>query len=177
MILWPMPNFDISIIILLLVSGRSGVCIMTSLVKTFSALLALCEGNRRSPLDPPPPPQTQRPNTRNFDVFFDLCLNKWLSKQSSRRWFEMPSRPLWRHSNVYPWRVRIIKLECLPWDKLLYVPWSDPSSLWPKDVPVVHIGMSLALLWHSRVEWDSQARWIAAICYHRINQFHKCGCP
>ena len=24
----------------------------------------------------------QRPVTRIFDVFFDMCLNKWLSKQS-----------------------------------------------------------------------------------------------
>ena len=43
---------------------------------------------------------TQRPVTRKFDVFFDVGLNKWLSKQSRRRWFETPSRPLWRHCNV-----------------------------------------------------------------------------
>ena len=34
-----------------------------------------------------------------FDVFFDLCLNKRLSKQSWGWWFETLSRPLWRHSN------------------------------------------------------------------------------
>ena len=43
---------------------------------------------------------TQRPVTRNFHVFFDLRLNKQLSKQSSGWWFETPSRPLWRHGNV-----------------------------------------------------------------------------
>ena len=43
---------------------------------------------------------TQRPVTRSFDVFFDLCLNKRLSKQSWGWWFETPSRPLWRHRNV-----------------------------------------------------------------------------
>ena len=42
---------------------------------------------------------TQRPATQNFDVFFDLRLNKRLSKQSTRRWFETPWRSLWRHSN------------------------------------------------------------------------------
>ena len=42
----------------------------------------------------------QRPVTRSFDVFFDLCLNKWLSKQSQDWWFEMPSRSLWRQRNV-----------------------------------------------------------------------------
>ena len=43
----------------------------------------------------------QRPVTRSFDVFFDLRLNKRLSKQSCDWWFETPSRPLWRHSNGY----------------------------------------------------------------------------
>ena len=42
---------------------------------------------------------SQRPLTRIFDVFFDLRLNKRLSKQSIRRWFETPSRTLWRHRN------------------------------------------------------------------------------
>ena len=42
----------------------------------------------------------QRPVTRSLDVFFDLCLNKRLSKQSWGWWFETPSRPLWRHCNV-----------------------------------------------------------------------------
>ena len=39
----------------------------------------------------------KRPVTRSFDVFFDLRLNELLSKQSRRRWFEIPSRSLWRH--------------------------------------------------------------------------------
>ena len=43
---------------------------------------------------------TQRPVTRSFDVFFDLRLNKPLSKQSWGWWFETLSRSLWRHRNV-----------------------------------------------------------------------------
>ena len=43
---------------------------------------------------------TQRPVTRIFDVFFDLRLNKRLSKQPGGWWFEMPSWPLWRQCNV-----------------------------------------------------------------------------
>ena len=43
---------------------------------------------------------SQRPVTRSFDVFFDLHLNKWLSKQSWRWWFETLSCPLWCHCNV-----------------------------------------------------------------------------
>ena len=42
----------------------------------------------------------QRPVTRSFDVFFDLCLNKRLSTQSWGWWFETLSRPFWRHCNV-----------------------------------------------------------------------------
>ena len=42
----------------------------------------------------------QRPVTWNFDVFFDLRLNKRLSKQSWGWWHETPLCPLWRHCNV-----------------------------------------------------------------------------
>ena len=62
-------------------------------METFSALLALCAGN--SPVTDEFP--SQRPVVRSFDVFFDLRLNKRLSKQSRRRRFEMPSSSLWRH--------------------------------------------------------------------------------
>ena len=46
-------------------------------METFSALLALCAGN--SPVTGEFP--SQRPVTRSFDIFFDLSLNKRLSKQ------------------------------------------------------------------------------------------------
>ena len=36
-----------------------------------------------------------------FDVFFDLCPNKLLSKQSCGWWSEMPSCSLWHHCNGY----------------------------------------------------------------------------
>ena len=65
-------------------------------METFSALLALCVGNSPVPGDFP----AQRPVTRSFDVFFDLRLNKRLSKQSWGWWFETLSRPLWLHCNV-----------------------------------------------------------------------------
>ena len=56
-------------------------------IETFSALLAICDR------------YSQRPMTRSFDVFFDLRLNKRLSKQWWGWWFEMPSGSLWRHCN------------------------------------------------------------------------------
>ena len=42
---------------------------------------------------------TQRPVTRGFDVFFDLRLNKRLSKQTWGWCFETPSWSSWRHYN------------------------------------------------------------------------------
>ena len=44
---------------------------------------------------------TQRPVARSFHVFFDLRLNKRLSKQSWGWWFEMPQHQLWRHCNAF----------------------------------------------------------------------------
>ena len=43
---------------------------------------------------------SQRPVTRSFDVFFDLRLNKRLSKKWRDWLFETPSRSLWRHCNL-----------------------------------------------------------------------------
>ena len=40
------------------------------------------------------------PPSRSFDVFFDLRLNKRLSKQSGPRWFKKPSRSLRCHCNT-----------------------------------------------------------------------------
>ena len=67
-------------------------------MEPFSALLAFRAGN--SPVTGEFP--SQRPVARSFDVFFDLRLNQQLSKQWRCRWFEMPSRPLWRHYNDIP---------------------------------------------------------------------------
>ena len=54
-------------------------------METFSAPLAFSLGNS--------------PVTRTFDVFFGLRLDKRLSKQSRRWWFETPSCSLWRQCN------------------------------------------------------------------------------
>ena len=84
-------------------------------METLSALLAICTGNSLASGEVP----AQRPVTRSFDVFFDMCLNKRLRKESWCWWFETLSRPLWRHCNVYmialvpgkqPWRIH-----CRPW--------------------------------------------------------------
>ena len=48
-------------------------------METFSALLAICAGNSPTTGEF----SAQRPVMQSFDVFFDLRLNKRLSKQSS----------------------------------------------------------------------------------------------
>ena len=66
-------------------------------METFSASLAIWAGN--SPVTGVFP--AQRPVSRSFDVFFDLRLNKRLSKQLWGWWFETLSCPLWRHCNIH----------------------------------------------------------------------------
>ena len=59
---------------------------------------------------------------RSFDVFFDLGLNKQLSKQWRRRWFKTPWRSLRRHCNVFPCNSIII--------------FSKPKTIFPQMWPV-----------------------------------------
>ena len=90
----------------------------------FSAIPAFREGNS---------PGTggfasQTPVTRSFDVFFDLRLDKRISKQTIRRWFNSPL--LWRHCNA------------IEFDRLL-----DPSPTltcrWTLDKPTINHDASL----------------------------------
>ena len=77
----------------------SGICqyaMMTSSNGNIFRVIGICAGNSPVPGEFP----TQRPVTRSFDVFFDLRLNKRLSKQSWGWWFETLSPPLWRHCNA-----------------------------------------------------------------------------
>ena len=61
--------------------------------ETFSMLPTLCAGNSLVTVEFP----SQRPVKWSFNVFFDLHLNKRLSKQLRRQWFGMPWYSLWRH--------------------------------------------------------------------------------
>ena len=75
-------------------------------METFSALLANCAGNPQVPGEFP----AQRPVTRSFDIFFDLRLNKRLSKQSWGWWFETHRA----HHDVIVMRL-IVPLEMWLW--------------------------------------------------------------
>ena len=63
-------------------------------METFSASLALCDGNSRVTGEFP----SHRPVTRSFDIFFDLRLNRRLGKPT--RLLETPSHSLWRYCNA-----------------------------------------------------------------------------
>ena len=63
----------------------------------FSRYWPFVRGNHRSPLVFTGGFPSQSPVTQSFDFVSDLRLNKRLGKQSRCRWFEAPSRSLWRH--------------------------------------------------------------------------------
>ena len=63
-------------------------------MEIFSAILAICAGN--SPVTGEF--HAQRPVMQSFDVFFVLCLNKRLSKQSWGRYGYLQERDAWRAS-------------------------------------------------------------------------------
>ena len=123
---------------------------------TFSALPAFCAGNFPVPGEFP----SQRPVTRSFAIFFDLCLNKRLSKQSWGWWFETPSCSLWRHCNVTGTGHTNIKMRfhhtvVYPNSK---VHGANMGPIWGRQVPggphagpmnfAIWVGTSLRLTWH-----------------------------
>ena len=62
-------------------------------------------------------------NDAELWCFFDLCLKKRLIKQSRRRWFETPSRLLWRHCNMQScvqYRLHWILLQKIRLHKMFY---------------------------------------------------------
>ena len=91
-------------------------------METFSALLAIC-----APVPGEFP--AQRPMTRSFDVFFDLCLDKRLSKQSWGWWFETLSHPLWRHHNGLNWDSGMDKQSHMFRDHFVYAPSQWKTTL------------------------------------------------
>ena len=93
-------------------------------METFSALLAICAEDSPVPGEFP----AQRPLTRSFDIFFDLRLNKRLSKQSWGRWFEALSRPLWRHRNYMYYHDSLFILKRSPCPHQFQCGMCDPKS-------------------------------------------------
>ena len=141
-------------------------------METFSTLLALCAGNSLVTGEFP----AQRPVTWSFDIFFDLCLNKRLSKQSWSWWFERPLRSLWCHCNDLsmpyiresvrrdmavtwllswpwlPWRGQLIKCQVR-----CRIPWGCVLTCFER--PLLHIPYRYTL-----THWG----WVTHICVSKI---------
>ena len=81
--------------------------------KHFPHYWSICAGNSPVPGEFP----AQRPVTRSFDVFFDLRLNKRLSKQSWGWWFETLPCSSWRHCNEHGIFLSILHRQCVSWDR------------------------------------------------------------
>ena len=88
---------------------------------------------------------------QSFDVFFDLCLSKRLSKQSWGWWIKTPPRPLWRHRNDMRelWHIREgILLNSLRSDMLFTLMWEGRWIIKPNR-------KYCAILWcqSKRIRW------------------------
>ena len=115
---------------------------------------------------------TQRPVTRSFDIFFDLRLNKRLSKQCWGWWFETLSRPLKLHCNDHQtfvlllWTndaiigiIELVKIgsgngflfddtKPLPEPMLTNHQWGSMTFIWEKNLKKYPSHQSLDLAWN-----------------------------
>ena len=125
----------------------------------------------------------QRPVTRSFGVFFDLHLNKRLRKQSWGWWFEMLSRPLWRHCSDFPqWLQQLVMKISSKW-------WHFPfSSVCSSNESFTFTSVSLIWMinvcnhWYLSKKWiiSNNSAWslmlhsISSICFHYKITFASC---
>ena len=108
--------------------------------KHYSALLALCAGKSLVIGEFP----SQRPVTRSFDMFFDLCLNKRLIKQSWGWWCETPSQSSCRHYSV---KSLLIHYQT-DWPYLDITCWNGASFQCKDNFP----GITMSVL-NTRILW------------------------
>ena len=121
-----------------------------NILRTFSALLAICAGN--SPVTSEFP--AQRPVTRSFDVLFDLRLNKRLSEQSWGWRLETPSCPLWRHNKDHR-NTELCGLKSSNWNNLRKtIPYSDVLY----DHYKFELGHLFPYCWHSSFAFFTKFR-------------------
>ena len=157
-------------------------------MEAYSALLAFCAGN--SPVTGEFP--AQRPVTRSFDIFFDLHLNQQLSKPLRRRWFETPSRSLWRHCNEHiqvapihdkwsgkPWlvcmNIRYHNRYLLTQDMVLC---SVRYTVWEKQFKNVFLSTAVNAQCHCKLDFV-EYRQICVLCtvFIDTNKWHELNKP
>ena len=137
-------------------------------METFSALLAPCVGNSLVTREFP----AQRQVTRSFEFFFDLRLNKRLSKQSIRRWFQTPSRSLWRH--CIEWAPRGLFYDGSwftdPWEIWQYFPKCNFKPIFHNDV--LSAPREIALPWMTQDLIDDKSTLVQEMAWCRQATSH-----
>ena len=160
-------------------------------METFSALLAICAGNSPVPGEFP----AQRSVTRSFDVFFDLRLNKRLSKQSWGWWFEKLSCPLWRHRNAHQtwdrWKnpltedTMVVKFICVK--TYLVTGWLQYPYAYSHKIKIkmhIHCSEHIVTVWHRHAFFITGILWSllrkgqqcerTLLCVFNLNELSFC---
>ena len=126
---------------------------------------------------------TQRPVTWRFDVFFDLRLNKRLSKQPWGWWFETLSWSLWRHCNarMFPRHCLNCHTNCYRANWLFrhHAWWFLLLTFWKLN----HFEETLTIFTFSLVSWlwdgvvhRNMSSLKARACFCLYRQYHCCWC-
>ena len=95
---------------------------------------------------------SQRPVKRSIDVFFDLCLNKRLMKQSRGWWFQTPSCSLWCYYNAYCENLHVNNTHHVVY-RFLHIHLSSVTDV-------------TSFLWGRRIKWvivSNTIRWVFVI--------------
>ena len=108
-----------------------------------------------------------RPMTQSFDVFVELCLNKWLSKQSTHRWLETQSRSSWRHCNATAeiWRCRKTFRRWCAGPRVYWWPGSLMSECC--DLFLFDIVLCISSLEINNITSCVINKWYNNLCYYR----------
>ena len=119
----------------------------------------------------------QSPVARSFNVFFDLRLNKRLSKQSWGWWFETLLCPLWRHCNGNSPLAMHISISKLPLFQPKMILFLDAAYMHPHAkksqcaiklqywsfctlLPEIFVGIKLTI-----VQWSFQKTCLYVVCW------------
>ena len=98
----------------------------------------------------------QRPVTRSFDVFFDLRLNKRLSKQPWGWWFETPSWSLWHQCNEFFWAKTSLQIL---FNFCIFQRWNEQEYIWMYIRIYIYIYIWTILLETINIHFESSVRW------------------
>ena len=118
----------------------------------------------------------QRPVTRSFDVFFDLLLNKRLSKQCWGWWIVTPSRP-WRHRNVkanpwFPNDINVIRADMVK-IMLYLITWKHKKM----RTFCIIIGLYRGKQWNILTWMNFDPAWISNYIHWKVLGFNYLSIP